>query len=94
MTGQSSSKSRPRPRRREPPRPRVLPTKAAKPTRFLRLPQVIDRVGMSRSSIYRLMAREAFPRPFKPSEVASRWLESDIDDFIDVILAGRRWSMP
>lgn len=64
------------------------------PARFLRLPEVIKRVGLSRSTIYRMMEREppGFPKPFKPSEVASRWLESDIDDFMAAVIEGRRWS--
>lgn len=78
------------------PAPRATPVAAPKrpPARFLRLPEVIKRVGLSRSTIYRMMEREppGFPKPFKPSEVASRWLESDIDDFMAAVIEGRRWS--
>ena len=32
------------------------------PFRFMRLPEVIDRTGLARSTIYRRMASQTFPR--------------------------------
>jgi prophage regulatory protein len=44
----------------------------------LRLPTVIERTGLSRSSIYRLVQLGRFPAPVKLSERASAWRESDV----------------
>jgi prophage regulatory protein len=34
-------------------------------TKFLRLPDVMERTGLSRSSVYELIAAGAFPKPVK-----------------------------
>lgn len=47
--------------------------------RFLRLPAVCARVGLSRSHIHRLEAAGRFPRRVKLSPAASAWIESEID---------------
>lgn len=49
------------------------------PGDLLRLPAVIRRTGLSRSTIYRLMSEKQFPRPVKLSERAIGWRGSDID---------------
>jgi prophage regulatory protein len=41
---------------------------------LLRLPRVLERTGLSRTHLYRLAARGAFPTPVKISERASAWL--------------------
>jgi len=52
--------------------------------RILRLKQVIHAIGLSRSSIYRLMGLEksAFPKPIKIGITAVGWLAEDIDLWI------------
>ena len=52
------------------------------PKKFLRLPDVIERVGYSRPSIYLKMSRGEFPRPINLGPRAVGWLESDIDNWI------------
>ena len=47
--------------------------------RLLRRPDVEQRCGVTRSTIYRLMDEERFPRPIHVGPKAVRWLESDID---------------
>ena len=49
--------------------------------RFLRLPDVIAQSGLSRSSIYKLMAEGLFPRNKKLGDRISVWLSSDIDNW-------------
>jgi len=49
------------------------------PDDLLRLPAVIRRTGLSRSTIYRLMGEKQFPLPVKLSERAVGWRGSDID---------------
>jgi prophage regulatory protein len=51
-------------------------------TRILRMPQVIDRVGMSKSSIYDYISKGTFPSQIKLGARSSGWLESDIDCWI------------
>lgn len=50
--------------------------------KLLRLPAVIKRVGMSRSSVYRKIQEGSFPAPIKISERLNGWPESAIDDWI------------
>ncbi len=54
-------------------------------TVILRLPEVIRRTGLSRSSIYLRVANDEFPRSISLGGRAVGWLEKDIDSW----LAGR-----
>lgn len=51
-------------------------------TNLLRLPAVMARTGLPRSSIYERMARGDFPRPITLGKRTVAWLESDIDAWI------------
>ena len=58
------------------------PRGTAEPARlFARLPTVMQATGLGRSTIYRLVATGAFPRPVHlgPRAVAWRW--SDLDEW-------------
>jgi len=66
-------------------------TPEPKPRRFLTQHQVCERVGLSRSTIYKMMSKGTFPPSHKITEYAIRWLESDIDGFIEAALADRPW---
>lgn len=46
---------------------------------FLRLPSVVRRTGLARSTIYRLMAERKFPSPVKLTGRAVGWRLSDLD---------------
>jgi prophage regulatory protein len=59
------------------------------PPRFLRLPVVIDRTGLQRDSVYRLVRVGKFPSPVKISDRASGWLESEITGWIEARAAER-----
>lgn len=52
--------------------------------RLIRLPTVIAMTGLSRSSIYRLVAEGKFPamRKIHPTGRASGWLLADIEAFV------------
>jgi prophage regulatory protein len=56
----------------------VLP----RPSRFLRLPEVKNRVGVGRSTLYRWMEEGRFPRSVQLSQKCVVWRESDIDSWI------------
>ena len=50
--------------------------------RFLRWPEVKQRIGYSRSQIHLLIKQGSFPAPHKLGERASAWLESSINEWI------------
>jgi prophage regulatory protein len=50
--------------------------------KLLRFPAVRERTGLSRSTIWRLERRGAFPRHHRISANAVAWLEDDIADWI------------
>lgn len=51
--------------------------------RFLRLPDVEQIVGIKRSTIYRQVAAEAFPKPIRLGPNTVAWRESDIQSWMD-----------
>jgi prophage regulatory protein len=62
-----------------------------RPIRFLRLPEVIARVGLRRASIYLHIADGTFPKQISLGPRAVGWLEHEIDAWIAArIRAGRR----
>ncbi|HLS81310.1 MAG TPA: AlpA family phage regulatory protein [Steroidobacter sp.] len=58
-----------------------MPTRTHR--RILRLPQVIDKTGLGRDSIYRGGREDWFPKPVKISERASGWFEDEIDAYLE-----------
>lgn len=50
--------------------------------RLLTLPQVKELTQLSTAGIYRLMSQGKFPKHIKIAERSSRWIESEIMDFI------------
>jgi len=61
--------------------------------KILRLPDVITRTGLSRSTIYLQISDNRFPRPVSLGARAVGWLESDIDRWIEtrIELAQTEW---
>ena len=50
--------------------------------RFLRLPEVQERTGFSRSFIYKGVNDKTFPSPRKVGGRASVWLESEVNTWM------------
>lgn len=53
---------------------------------FLRLPALKQRTGYGRSTIYSMMSKGQFPKPYQLGGAAGTavgWLESDVDAWID-----------
>ena len=50
--------------------------------RLLTLPQIKELTQLSTAGIYRLMSQGKFPKQIKIAERSSRWIESEIIDFI------------
>ena len=51
--------------------------------RLIRLPEVIERVGLSKQTIYRLIKKNKFPAAKKLNERAIAWVSIDIDKWIE-----------
>jgi prophage regulatory protein len=49
----------------------------------LRLPVVLNRTGLSRSTIYAFVSQGRFPKPIPLGARSVGWLNSDIDAWID-----------
>jgi prophage regulatory protein len=52
------------------------------PDRIIRLNTVLDRTGLSRSTIYRKIAEGTFPAQLKISTNGAGWRESDISRWV------------
>lgn len=65
------------------------PDPSVRPVRLIRLPEVIARVGIKRSMIYRLMAEGRFPRSRSLGPKCAVWVENEIDDWIKAVAAAR-----
>lgn len=50
-------------------------------TRLLRMPQVIDRIGLKKTVIYERIKEGTFPKPVKLGS-ASVWPENEVDAWI------------
>jgi prophage regulatory protein len=50
--------------------------------RVIRLNEVKNKVGLSRSTIYRRIANDGFPKPILLGGRASGWIESEIDEWL------------
>jgi prophage regulatory protein len=51
--------------------------------RLLRLPEVKNRTGLSRTTIYRRVTARTFPRPVSLGPKAIAWRESSINEWIE-----------
>jgi prophage regulatory protein len=56
-----------------------------RPLRLIRLPDVIARVGIKRSMIYRLMSEGRFPKSRSLGPKCAVWVESEIDDWAKAV---------
>jgi prophage regulatory protein len=54
----------------------------SEPDRIIRLRTVLDRTGLSRSTLYRKIAEGTFPAQIKISINGAGWRESDINRWV------------
>jgi prophage regulatory protein len=57
--------------------------------KLLKLPQVGEITQLSTATIYRLISVGKFPKQIKLSERTSRWLESEVMDYINKKIEAR-----
>ena len=60
------------------------------PQRLLRLNEVKQRTGLSKSSIYNQIADGTFPEPVPIAARAVAWVEAEIEEWINNRIAERR----
>lgn len=58
--------------------------------RLLRIRQVCDRTGLSRSTVYELISEAVLPKPVRISARTVGWIESEIDSFLQERIARSR----
>jgi prophage regulatory protein len=61
-------------------------------SRLVRLPEVLSRVGLSRSSIYKLISDGSFPAAISIGPRSVAWLEDEVDQWIEQKIELRRRS--
>jgi len=64
--------------------------RASAPVRIIRLPEVMNRVGLKRASIYAAIARGSFPKQIALGDRAVGWIEQEIDAWLAARVAGSR----
>ncbi len=52
------------------------------PRKILRLPNVLDRTGLSRSTVYQRVTEGSFPKPVSLGARAVGWIETEVDEWI------------
>jgi prophage regulatory protein len=55
----------------------------------LRLPQVLSKIGISRSHLYRMVLSGQFPKSIKLSERTVVWNEAEIDQWLENKFGGK-----
>lgn len=53
------------------------------PGRLIRLPEVMSRVGLKRSSIYQRMSEGRFPKSRSLGPKCAVWVEAEVDNWIN-----------
>ncbi len=59
-------------------------------TKILRLPEVLERTGLSRSMLYKLMDQGMFPASVKIGMRATGWVDQEIDEWIETRIMERK----
>lgn len=57
--------------------------KQVAPPRFLRISEVVDRIGVSRPTIYRWVAAGEFPKQIQLGANSVVWLESSVTEWME-----------
>ena len=68
----------------------VIERKRPGQVRFLRLPEVLARTGLSRSTIYVRLEQGRFPRPVSLGGRAVGWIEAEVDEWMRERIAASR----
>ena len=58
--------------------------------KFIRLNQVKEKTGLSRSSIYQFIKEGKFPAQVKLGQRAAAWVDSEVEDWINDRISNRQ----
>ncbi|MGF1761104.1 AlpA family transcriptional regulator [Photobacterium sagamiensis] len=58
--------------------------------RIIRLPEVKEKTGLSRSSIYLRMSKGDFPQSISLGERAVGWVEMDVEHWLDARISASK----
>ena len=58
--------------------------------KIMRLPDVIDMTGLSRSTIYLRMSKGTFPGSISLGQRAVGWLKADIEEWLDACVSASK----
>lgn len=58
--------------------------------KFIRLNQVKEKTGLSRSSIYQFIKEGKFPAQVKLGQRAAAWVDSEVEDWISDRISNRQ----
>ena len=58
--------------------------------RLIRLPEVMNKTGLSRSSVYLKIGNGDFPQSVSIGDRSVAWVESEVDDWITSKVDGNR----
>ncbi|WP_312600746.1 helix-turn-helix transcriptional regulator [Pseudomonas luteola] len=50
--------------------------------RIIRLKEVMDSTGLARSTVYKYISEDAFPKPVSLGERCVGWIESEVQEWI------------
>ena len=67
-----------------------MDSSATRPQIVLRLAKVIERTGLSRSTLYQLIDKGEFPQQIKLGMHSVGWVEAEIDEWISSRIARSR----
>ena len=65
-----------------------MQTQTPSPKKLLRLPSVLERIGISKTEFYRRVKQGSAPNAIKLGSNSVAWLESDIEQYIDKLVKG------
>ena len=68
----------------------VIEQETSRQVRFLRLPEVLARTGLSRSTIYVRLEQGRFPQPVSLGARAVGWIEAEVDEWMRERIAASR----
>jgi predicted DNA-binding transcriptional regulator AlpA len=54
---------------------------------ILKMPEVIKVTGLARSTIYKLISENRFPKQIKLTSFSSGWLQSEVDSWVSERIA-------
>jgi prophage regulatory protein len=70
-------------------RAKERPRRGARPQRFLRIDEVIDRVGLRTTQIYQLISEGRFPKQVRISNRIVAWVEDEVIAYQNACIAER-----